>query len=152
MLSLPAAYVLGLYDTGLGVARSLGRRGMPVRGFDSAPDLLGSFSRFCQHQACPDPVTNSGGLVDFLLDAAKREPAPPILFPTSDAFVLFLSRWSESARNDTTLRRQASRRRRPKLDSIPGSGRSLPVVWQLLALTPAGCGCQRQQSRDAAHE
>jgi predicted ATP-grasp superfamily ATP-dependent carboligase len=88
----PSAYVLGLFDTGLGVVRSLARKGVRVLGFDSDVANCGFHSRHAQSQVCPDPTHEPDRLIEFLSRAAAREPVPPILFPTSDAFVLFLSR------------------------------------------------------------
>lgn len=89
------AFVLGLFDTGLGAVRSLGRVGIPVIGLDSNPDMPGFKSRFCKAKVCPDPVHQSDELLRFLLDEGSRLDRPGILFPASDAFVLFLSRYRE---------------------------------------------------------
>lgn len=87
------AFVLGLFDTGLGSIRSLGRAGIPVIGSDSDPRMPGFKSRYCTARLCPDPIRQPDELVRFLLDEGQRLDEPGILFPTSDAFVLFLSRY-----------------------------------------------------------
>ena len=90
------AFVLGLFDTGLGAIRSLGRAGIPVIGLDSDPRMPGFKSRYCTARLSPDPIRQPDELVRFLLDEGQPLDEPGILFPTSDAFVLFLSRY----RND----------------------------------------------------
>jgi hypothetical protein len=49
------AFVLKMGGTGLGVIRSLGRRGIPVIGLDPSRGAIGFFSRYCKSIACPDP-------------------------------------------------------------------------------------------------
>jgi predicted ATP-grasp superfamily ATP-dependent carboligase len=85
------AFVLGLFDTGLAAVRALGRAGIPVYGFDASPGEIGFHSRYGSHAVCPDPVATPDALVGFLLDRARRFNEPPILYPTSDAFVVFVS-------------------------------------------------------------
>jgi predicted ATP-grasp superfamily ATP-dependent carboligase len=89
------AFVLGLYDTGLGAIRSLGRLGVPVIGLDSDRRMPGFKSKFCAAKLCPDPVHKPHDLVRFLFDEGRRLEEPGILFPGSDDFVLFLSRYRE---------------------------------------------------------
>lgn len=83
--------MLGLFDTGLAVVRELGHVGIPVYGFDSTPEEPGFRSRFGTHTICPDPLAEPGELTTFLIERARALPAPPVLFPTSDAFVAFVS-------------------------------------------------------------
>jgi predicted ATP-grasp superfamily ATP-dependent carboligase len=94
--AMRAAFVLGLFDTGLAVVRALGRNGVPVYGFDHARDEYGFRSRYGVHEACPDPVHSPDALVRFLTVKAGGCPEPPILYPTSDAFVAFASERREA--------------------------------------------------------
>lgn len=87
----PSAFVLGLFDTGLAVARSLGRAGISVYGFDPDPSQYGMRSRYVLQERCPDPVREPDALADFLAARAGACAAPPILYPSSDAFVAFAS-------------------------------------------------------------
>lgn len=87
--------VLSLFPTGLGAVRSLGRAGVRVAGFDSDPKMPGFVSRYCEAGVCPDPVADPEGLAAFLLDRAPAGERP-VLFPASDAFVLFVSRHREA--------------------------------------------------------
>lgn len=90
-----SAYVLSLFDTGLGAVRSLGRAGIPVIGLDSDPCMPGFKSRFCAAKLCPNPVHQPDELAQFLLEEGRRLERPGVLFPASDAFVLFLSRYRD---------------------------------------------------------
>lgn len=89
--AMDPAVVLGLFDTGLAVVRGLARAGIQVFGFDSEPDQPGFKSRFGAPGLCPDPTKSPDDLVEFLLERARAEGRRPVLFPTSDAFVLFVS-------------------------------------------------------------
>lgn len=86
----PAAFVLGLFDTGLAVVRTLGRAGIPVYGFDAAREH-GFQSRYGTLAQCPDPLRHPDALEQFLIERARALRVPPLVYPTSDAFVAFLS-------------------------------------------------------------
>jgi predicted ATP-grasp superfamily ATP-dependent carboligase len=89
------AVVLGLFDTGLAVVRGLARTGIQVIGLDSNQQQPGFKSRFCQPKLCPDPVFHPQELLDYLLEESIRLVRPAILYPASDAYVLFCSRQRE---------------------------------------------------------
>jgi D-aspartate ligase len=89
------ALVLGLFDTGLGAVRSLAREGICVLGFDADPSMPGFKSRFCRGKVCPDPVHKPDELVQFLVKEGKQFESPGILFPATDVFVLFVSRYRD---------------------------------------------------------
>lgn len=89
------AFVLGLFDTGWGVIRSLNKNGFRVVGFDFDRRMPGFTSNFCKAKLCPNPVHQPKELLGFLIAEKKRLTEPAILFPTSDAFVLFISRFRD---------------------------------------------------------
>ena len=89
---MPAAFVLQMGTNGLGVARSLGREGVRVVGVDFDPRALGFSSRYCQPVLCPEPIRDPGGVVEVLIKEADRFKEKPVLYPSTDAFVLLLSR------------------------------------------------------------
>ena len=93
-----AAVVLSLFDTGLAAIRALGRAGVPVLGLDSDPQMPGFKSRYCTAKVCPDAIAQPDELAQFLLTQGKRLGHRGILFPTSDAYVLFVSRYQEQLR------------------------------------------------------
>src|SRR5262245_37000989 len=83
-------FVLGLFDTGLAVVRALGRAGLTVFGFDHQRDEFGFRSKFGSHTVSPHPGA-AAELVEFLCARARQSSERPILYPTSDAFVTFVS-------------------------------------------------------------
>ena len=93
------AFVLSLFDTGLAAIRSLGRAGIPVIGLDSDPKMPGFKSRYCTAKICPSPTQQPKNLMEFLLSEGKKLDYPGILFPASDAFVLFVSRYRKLLRS-----------------------------------------------------
>ncbi len=86
-----AAVVLGMFETGLGVARSLGRAGIRVLGLDRRSDV-GFRSRYVKGSLCPDPLQDVDGFVEHLLQVASVEEHKPVLFVTSDDFLLAVAR------------------------------------------------------------
>jgi predicted ATP-grasp superfamily ATP-dependent carboligase len=87
----PPAVVLGMFETGLAVGRSLGRAGIRVLGFDISAKV-GFHSRYIQAATCPHPLEQEQDFVEFLLQIAAREKERPALFITSDEFLLPVSR------------------------------------------------------------
>ncbi|HZM35109.1 MAG TPA: ATP-grasp domain-containing protein [Burkholderiales bacterium] len=81
--------------TGLTAARSLGREGISVSGFDVSAKRVGFRSRYCASEVCPDPLHQSEELARFLRHRVGNGPGKVVLLPTSDAFFLFLSRHRE---------------------------------------------------------
>lgn len=92
MQKTATAFVLSLFDTGLAAVRSLGRHGIPVLGLDHNPSHAGFASRYARTLHCPDPTDHPEALLALLLREGRRLPEPGVLFPASDAFVLFVSR------------------------------------------------------------
>jgi D-aspartate ligase len=90
---VPAAVVMNSHITGLAVARSLGRAGVPVVGLDDEPGGLGQHSRHLTALLhCPSPMQDGGrALAGFLERLAAAFPVPPVLFPTNDDWVLALA-------------------------------------------------------------
>ena len=85
-----SAFVLGLFDTGLAAIRAIERNGVRARGFD-CERLSGFQSRYGTHEICPDPRRSPDALVQLLIARARSSDDRPILYPTSDAFVQFVS-------------------------------------------------------------
>ena len=91
----PEAVVLGLFETGLGLIRSLGRAGVRVFGLDTAP-LCASRSRYCSPLVCPDPITHHDEFVGYLHYLADGAATKPVLFLTSDLFLAPVAAASKS--------------------------------------------------------
>jgi predicted ATP-grasp superfamily ATP-dependent carboligase len=87
-------FVLGLFDTGLAAVRQLSRAGVPVVAFDYQQHEPGFRSRFGKHVVCPHS-TAASNLIDCLITHARATGTRPILFPTSDPFVAFVSQYRE---------------------------------------------------------
>lgn len=78
----PTAYVLGGYEAGLAVIRSLGRAGLPVVAVVSADLERAQHSRHARTVVrSPDPADQARDYVDLLLRLAD---GPGVLFPTTD--------------------------------------------------------------------
>lgn len=86
MLKSHPAVVLGMFETGLGVGRSLGRNGIPVFGLDFKKDV-GFYSKYIRAGICPHPLNNEKKFLDFLIGFANKFEEKPVLFITSDSFL-----------------------------------------------------------------
>jgi predicted ATP-grasp superfamily ATP-dependent carboligase len=87
-----SAIVLGLSICGLGVIRSLGREKIKVFGFDYAKENRdGFYSKYVKADICPHPAYHPQHLVDLLINKFSHKNKRPVLFPTSDEFVKFIS-------------------------------------------------------------
>lgn len=85
------AVVLGLFETGLGVGRSLGRNGIRVFGFDEKIDI-GFYSKFINAATCPSPLREADNFIHFLLEFGKKQKRKSALFVTADYFLNAISR------------------------------------------------------------
>jgi len=93
MTELTGAVVVGGNLNGLSIARSLGRRGVPV-WVASTPNIkLASFSRYTR-RTLQWPTGSEEDQVGFLLDLAARNHLDRwVLFPTSDESAALLSKY-----------------------------------------------------------
>src|SRR5262250_3265697 len=87
------ALVIGGNLNGLTIARSLGRRGIPV-WVQSPPNIkLASFSRYTQ-RSLPCSIADCESQVGYLLELAERHELNHwVLFPTSDESAALLSKF-----------------------------------------------------------
>ena len=92
--SPPAALVMNTHITGLAVARSLGRAGVPVVGLDDERGGLGQHSRHLAGLGLvPGPTVDGGrALADHLTALGPSFADRPVLVPTNDDWVLALAR------------------------------------------------------------
>lgn len=77
---------------GLDIARSLGRRGIPVYGFDPDPQAAGRVSKYCRLVVCPDPKQAEQGYIQSLVDWGRSRSEKTVLYPVSDVTALLCSR------------------------------------------------------------
>jgi len=85
------AIVLGMFETGLAVGRSLGRKSIDVFGLDFKKDI-GFYSRYIKAYICPHPLKEENDFLSFLIRFGKKFQFKPILFITSDDFLISISR------------------------------------------------------------
>lgn len=92
----PAAVVFNSHITGLAVARSLGKTGVPVIALDRDGRAYGLSSKYVTIPAlCPNPFTEEEKFVDLLVQIGKRLPRKGVLFPSNDEWVFAVSRHRE---------------------------------------------------------
>ena len=92
------AVVFGLYETGLGVIRSLGQQGVRVVGIDYKKDI-GWYSRYVQPLKCPDPLLKEPEFLDWMDATFSGWKLKPAAFFTSDDFLTACSRNREVLSN-----------------------------------------------------
>lgn len=87
------AFVLSTLAIGLGVSRSLALKGVPVVAMDYRKGAAKTASKsFSAYRQIPDIESDPDSAVDAILDAQADFGEKGVLFPTTDAFVLFVSR------------------------------------------------------------
>ncbi len=88
-----AAVIFNSHITGLAVARSLGRRGVPVIALDRDPKGYALASKYATVTAlCPNVLGDEEGFVQYLLDLGQILDRPGVLYPTNDEWVLAVNR------------------------------------------------------------
>ena len=96
MADCAGAIVTGADYRGLGIVRSLGRRGIPVWVLREEGHFLGAASRYAS-RSLRWPRGDSFGQVEFLANLAVREGLKGwALFPTTDELVMLLARHHKS--------------------------------------------------------
>jgi D-aspartate ligase len=91
--TIPGALIIGGNLNGLTIARSLGRRGVPVWVVSPPNVRLASFSRYTR-RTLPWPAADDETQVEYLLEIAARNNLDQwVLFPTSDESAALLSRF-----------------------------------------------------------
>ncbi|MDQ2784982.1 MAG: carboxylate--amine ligase [Chloroflexota bacterium] len=91
-----AAVVFNSHITGLAVARSLGRRGVPVIALDRDPKGYALASKYATVAAlCPNVLEDEEGFIQYLLTLGTMLDRPGILYPTNDEWVLAVNRHRE---------------------------------------------------------
>ena len=89
----PAALVFNCHITGLAVARSLGRRGVPIIGLDREDSGYGLHSRYTTvADRCPYPLDDERGFIDLLLQIGSALKQKAVLFPCLDEWVFAVAR------------------------------------------------------------
>ena len=142
--SPPAALVMNTHITGLAVARSLGRAGVPVIGLDDERGGLGQHSRHLTGLGLvPGPTVDDGrALADHLSALGPSFAERPVLVPTNDDWVLALAQHREQlephyrysfAAHDVVQRALAKSSLYRACESL---GVAIPRTWYLDGSTP----------------
>jgi len=95
VVSPPPVIILNLFYTGLGIARQFAKSRVRVIGLSSDSKIYGNFTRFCEVRRAPNSLGQPHELKDMLLDSAE-ELHGAIVFPTSDADLIFLERFRDT--------------------------------------------------------
>jgi D-aspartate ligase len=96
----PGAVVIGGDHQGLGIARSLGRRGIPVHVIDDETSIARA-SRFVQHVTRVRELRSPSSLLDALALARRRVGRPGwVIYPTRDENVAAVSANREALQAD----------------------------------------------------
>ena len=93
-----SAVVLGAGVNGLGMIRALAEGGVRTLGayVQGEEENLGRFSRHCRPMEIPGGPGAEGALLQRLMAEGGAAGAPPVLFPTSDRFVQWMSQHRET--------------------------------------------------------
>jgi predicted ATP-grasp superfamily ATP-dependent carboligase len=86
---------MNMFYTGLGIARSLGRRRVRVIGLSAHRSVYGNYTRYAEIRFCPDSREDPDGLLGFLVGLGRTLESPAVIFPTRDDDVLFLNRFRD---------------------------------------------------------
>ena len=89
------AVVLDLGVNGLGVIRSLGRKGVDVTGVVYVDSGVALHSRYGKVAHVADAQAGEPGFLSGLLDLCRSKTSPPVLYATSDNALAFLSNHEE---------------------------------------------------------
>jgi predicted ATP-grasp superfamily ATP-dependent carboligase len=84
---------MNLFYTGLGIARSLGARGIPVTGLTTKRGVYGNYTRYAEVLLSPDSRSEPEALLAFLLKIGRDRNGRAIIFPTRDDDLVFLDRF-----------------------------------------------------------
>lgn len=84
--------VLNTHHSGLAAARDLARLGVRVIGLTAVPQFPGNCSRHLEYRAAPDSFDDASQLLAFLRDLAGELGKRPLLLPTRDHDINFISR------------------------------------------------------------
>jgi len=84
------AIVFGLFETGLGVIRSLGRNGIKVFGIDFNKDIA-YYSKYVSPLICPHPINEKELFIPWLNEKFDGLTEKIPIFITSDIFLISIS-------------------------------------------------------------
>ena len=86
-MTTASAFVLGSYETGLGIVRALGRTGIPVHVIDHNRQHAAHSRYAASMRVCPRPSSDPDGFISRLYDLASAQPSKPVVFVSADEFL-----------------------------------------------------------------
>jgi len=93
------AVILGLYINGVTILRNLTRQGYEVWGVTENSRDKGLHSRYGKELICPNPESECKKWVSFMQHLGRNIKDRPVLIPTSDRYVLALTRVAKELKN-----------------------------------------------------
>ncbi|MFC2061053.1 hypothetical protein ACFLUV_00915 [Elusimicrobiota bacterium] len=91
------AVILGMSANGLSIARSLGKRGIPIYGVSSSSGAPGSFSKYVTHLLSPPSVVyEKEKFLDFMMSLGKEINEKSMLFITDDEYIMTISQYRDT--------------------------------------------------------
>jgi predicted ATP-grasp superfamily ATP-dependent carboligase len=84
---------MNMFYTGLGIARSLGDKGIPVIGLTAKRGVYGNFTRYARTVLSPDSRSEPEALLGYLLAMGTGLKHRAVIFPTRDDDLVFLDRF-----------------------------------------------------------
>ncbi len=85
------AVVFGLFETGLGVIRSLGQNKISVIGIDFKKDIAW-YSKYVDPKICPHPLNEEGEFLNWVDSVFSNDQQKKPVFFTSDDFLMCFSK------------------------------------------------------------
>ncbi|KIL45821.1 ATP-grasp domain-containing protein [Jeotgalibacillus soli] len=86
------AVVLDFSANGVGIIRSLAKKGIDVYAYDTENPYKIGRSRLATCGICPSPLTQEKELLRFLIHLAKSFHVKPVLYAGADDYVVFISK------------------------------------------------------------
>ena len=94
------AFVSYMSYSGLGIVRSLGRRGVPVYALDPNANQIGIDSHYCKGLVCPAIEDSEKEHIDFLIELSQSLGQKAVLYPTGDNTVFCYANYESRLQNN----------------------------------------------------
>jgi len=144
-----AAVIFNSHITGLAVARSLGRRGVPVIALDRDPSGYAFASKYVAAAAlCPNVLADEAGFIAYLVELGQALAQPAVLYPCNDEWVLAVNRHREALAPYYRIPFSGPEVVEPVLDkarlyrTAAALGIPIPRTWDVGAEDPATVAAQ----------
>lgn len=93
--NINVSLVFNVHFNGLGVIRSLAKKGIPVIALDCSNNSLGKCTRFAPFYKVPNPKIQEKEFIKSLIEFGKNFKNKPVLFPTNDIWSVPVSKYRE---------------------------------------------------------